>query len=111
MLDHCGPAPVVIDHLSNILIDSADVAVEALLASFADRAHVALKFSTIPLARLRDEGIDAGGLLARFVEAFGADRLMWGSDIAQSPGCYEDLVALGRDATNGFDNTVRGWLL
>lgn len=110
MLDHCGPAPVVIDHLSNAPIASAEDGIDTLLASFADRGHVALKFSTIPLARLRDEGIDAGALLGRFVAAFGADRLMWGSDIAQSPGSYAELAAIGREATAGLDAETRGWL-
>ena len=111
LLDSCGPVPVVIDHLSNGPSRGNAGDIDPLIAPFADRANVSLKFTAIPLARLRAEGIPAAIFLRRFVALFGADRLMWGSDVAQSQGSYAEIVALGADATQAFAPAERAWLM
>ena len=88
---------LVIDHLSNAPIDGKECdGIDGALRPMIARGGVALKFTAIPLARLEREGIDAGVVLRRFIEVFGAERLMWGSDVTQSAGSYGEIVALGR---------------
>lgn len=91
---------VVIDHFSNMNVQAGppDHGVDALLTAVARFAGVHMKFTTIPLGRLQAAGIDAAPIVARVVELFGADRVMWGSDVTQTPGSYDYMVDLGRRA-------------
>ena len=103
--------PVVIDHLSNQLYSDSLDGPDALIAPFADMPNIALKFTAIPLARIVGDGFDPMAILQRFIARFGADRLMWGTDISQSPGSYEELVELGRGAVAGLSEPHRALLL
>ncbi|MBN8832376.1 MAG: amidohydrolase [Sphingomonadales bacterium] len=91
---------VVIDHFAAIKSDAGppDHGVDDLLARVADFAGVTVKFTTIPLGRLQEAGIDAHPIVERVAELFGPERMMWGSDITQSLGTYEHMAALGRGA-------------
>ena len=53
----------------------------------------------------------AAPVVQRVVQAFGADRVMWGSDIAQSPGSYAEMVGLGLEATRTLGETDRAQVL
>ena len=63
-------------------------------------AHV--KFTTIPLGRLDQASIDTAPIIRRVADLFGAERMMWGSDIAQSPGTYAYMATLGREAVSAL---------
>jgi len=104
---------VVIDHFAAIKSDAGppDHGVDDLLARVADFAGVNVKFTTIPLGRLDQAGIDARPVVARVAALFGADRMMWGSDITQSPGSYADMVALGRNAVAGLPAPAQAAIL
>lgn len=95
---------VVIDHFAAIKSDAGapDHGVDDLLARVADFPGVTVKFTTIPLGRLDAAGIDARPVVERVAALFGPERMMWGSDITQSPGSYDEMVALGRNAVAGF---------
>jgi L-fuconolactonase len=91
---------VVIDHFAAIKSDAGppDHGVDALLEAVAAHEGVTIKFTTIPLGRLDEAGIDYRPVVARMKDLFGAERMMWGSDITQSPGSYEQMAVLGRRA-------------
>jgi predicted TIM-barrel fold metal-dependent hydrolase len=36
------------------------------------------------------------------MDLFGPSRMMWGSDVTQSPGTYEHMVSLGRQAVESL---------
>lgn len=95
---------VVIDHFGAIRSDAGppDHGLDELLGALAAFDGVSVKFTTIPLGRLAAQGIDFRPVVARVAQAFGPARLMWGSDITQSPGSYADMVTLGRQAVEGF---------
>jgi predicted TIM-barrel fold metal-dependent hydrolase len=111
LLDTFALPTLVIDHLTNALIDDASGGIDPALQQLSQRANVVLKFTTIPLGDLRQRGIDSGAVLAAYVGQFGSDRLIWGSDITQSPGSYSDMVALAREATSGLPGEVQRQLL
>ncbi len=103
---------LVIDHLANGPITSeSEVGIDDALKRLADNANVALKFTAIPLNSLAEQGIDAAAVLARYIALFGADRLLWGSDITQSAGTYANMADLARRAVAGFDTDTRAMLL
>lgn len=105
--------PIVIDHLSNIVeeADAPDFGVDADLLALAPCANVSLKFSQINLARMQRNGVDAGAVLARVLEDFPAERVMWGSDVAQSAGTYDEMVGAAKNAVAAFDEGTRAALL
>lgn len=104
---------VVIDHFSNMNVAAGppDFGVDAALAEVArfEGAHV--KFTTIPLGRLDSSGVDAAPVVDRVVALFGAQRVMWGSDIGQSPGTYDGMVELGRRAVRNLTGRQQELLL
>lgn len=91
---------VVIDHFAAIRSDAGppDHGVDDLLAAVAAFEGVNVKFTTIPLGRLEQAGIDFRPVVARVMDLFGPARMMWGSDITQSPGTYSEMAKLGRRA-------------
>lgn len=112
MLDRYPLRWLVIDHLSNTAIgDDAQSGIDDHLRRLAERPNVAMKFTTIPLESIARRGIDAQRVLEDFVGLFGADRLLWGSDVTQSTGNYDELVALARNATLSMPVDVRDALL
>jgi len=106
-------ARVVIDHFSNMNTQAGppDFGVDVLLSDVAQFAGVYVKFTTIPLGRLQAAGVDAAPIVARMVALFGPQRVMWGSDITQTPGTYDYMVDLGRKAVRLLSPTEQDLLL
>jgi L-fuconolactonase len=104
---------VVIDHFSNMNVQSGppDFGVDEPLAELARFRGVHVKFTTIPLGRLDSSGVDPAPIIARVVALFGAERVMWGSDIGQSPGAYEHMVELARGAVRALTAAQQDCLL
>jgi predicted TIM-barrel fold metal-dependent hydrolase len=57
---------------------------------------VHFKFTEIDLDRLRDQGADPADFIRRLADRFGAERLMWGSDLGQSEAPYDEKSAMAR---------------
>ncbi|MCW2361284.1 MULTISPECIES: amidohydrolase family protein [Sphingobium] len=95
---------VVIDHLGSIQSDAGgpDHGIDDRLRSIAQFDNVVVKFTTIPLGRLDKAGIDPCPVIERVCDLFGAERMIWGSDITQSPGSYDYMAALGRAAVRNL---------
>jgi len=104
---------VVIDHFAAIKSDAGppDHGVDALLEQVAAFDRATIKFTTIPLGRLDAAGVDYRPVVRRVADLFGAGRMMWGSDITQSPGTYEDMVDLGRQAVEQFSTVEQEQIL
>jgi len=104
---------VVIDHFGAIRSDAGapDHGVDDLLAGVAAHEGCTIKFTTIPLGRLGSAGIDTRPVVKRVMDLFGAERMMWGSDITQSPGTYERMVALGRNSVGGLSTAEQEQIL
>jgi len=113
MFDRFREAPVVIDHLSNITVETGppDFGIDDAIKRACDHENVWLKVTTINFERLSTEGISPAPMVERMVAAFGSDRLIWGSDIAQSRGSYGDMIAAARAATAGLSPEARDRVL
>lgn len=101
MMDRYPESVVVLDHLSNIVPEEGapDFGVDEPLLDLLPFNGLYLKLTTINLGRMAAEGIAPQPVIARTLESFGAERFMWGSDVAQSAGSYADLIKLGLEAT------------
>lgn len=93
--------PLVLDHLSNPIEESGapDYGVDADLLALKPLANVYLKYSHINLARMAKNGVNSADVLHRVLQDFPAERVMWGSDVAQSAGTYDEMVGAARAAT------------
>jgi len=62
------------------------------VAGFGDLAHVHFKVTDINFDRLEGAHFDSAAFVRALADRFGAERLLWGSDVGQSPAPYEEKV-------------------
>jgi predicted TIM-barrel fold metal-dependent hydrolase len=89
---------VVLDHASNLVVEagSPDYGIDTALAALVRFPRVYQKLTTINFARITAQKIPLAAVVTRAVKEFGAERVMWGSDVAQSAGSYAELVAMAK---------------
>jgi predicted TIM-barrel fold metal-dependent hydrolase len=81
-----------------------DFGIADTLGLFDDTPNVHFKFTEVNLENLHASGVDAALLVRRLAERFGAQRLVWGSDVGQSlRWSYGEKAAMGRAAARLLD--------
>ncbi|QUT06965.1 amidohydrolase [Sphingobium phenoxybenzoativorans] len=75
-----------------------DFGIAETIAMFEKLPNVSFKFTEINMERLADQRAEPSRFIRRLADAFGADRLMWGSDLGQSEWPYADKAQLARQA-------------
>ncbi|NBE91788.1 amidohydrolase [Nonomuraea sp. KC401] len=97
--------PVVVDHIASVETDRAAPypGADGLLA-LADRPQVLVKVTTLNLARIVAAGIKPSVVVEWLVSRFGAERVLWGSDVTQTPGAYADMVRIARESVSGLSD-------
>jgi predicted TIM-barrel fold metal-dependent hydrolase len=114
------PSPLVLDHVAQLADEYPNVKIALdhfgwpaqegapnygfTAAHLALKAHrnVYYKFTTINLNNLKKAGLSAPDFVRHAVDLYGADHIMWGSDIGNSgnsAGEYQDMVSRAIDAT------------
>ena len=61
-----------------------DFGIDTTIRIFQDRPNVYFKFTEINVERMQEGGVEPAQVLRRMADTFGAERLMWGSDVGQS---------------------------
>jgi L-fuconolactonase len=93
LADRFPDAKIVLDHLLEPEMDEGEhMGLDDRYAQLAGRPQISFKFTSINLDTCREMGLAANHLLRRAVDLFGADHIMWGSDIGTSSGTYKDMV-------------------
>ena len=87
-----------------------DFGVAEQLAELGALPHVFFKVTDINFDRLEEAHLDAARFVRVLADAFGADRLLWGSDVGQSPAPYAEKVARLHHAAQLLDETERAAL-
>jgi len=64
--------------------------IAASLAPFDELGHVRFKVTDINFDRLEEAQSDRAAFVRALADRFGAERLLWGSDVGQSPAPYEE---------------------
>jgi L-fuconolactonase len=93
---------LVLDHLSNLDPALGDHGVDDSLRSLADHPTINLMLSMINLKRWAADGVEAAQVIERVVALFGGDRVMWGSDVGNTPGGYGDMITRAQAACAGL---------
>lgn len=81
------------------------------LAQFDELGHVHLKITDINFDRLEDHGFDAAAFVRALADRFGASRLLWGSDVGQSPAPYAQKIARLQASATLLDPQERACLM
>jgi L-fuconolactonase len=87
-----------------------DFGIADSLAQFGDLGHVHFKVTDINFDRLEERHFDAAAFVRALADRFGAERMLWGSDVGQSPAPYAEKVErlrasaalLAADERDGF---------
>lgn len=91
---------IVLDHLLEPeMEEGAHFGLDQRYETLAGRERIFFKFTSINLDICREGSIPADKVLRRAVDLFGADHVMWGSDIGTSSGTYKDMVQRMVDAS------------
>ncbi|MGC7404173.1 amidohydrolase family protein [Pandoraea pneumonica] len=98
---------VVLDHMLEPEAEDDNFGFDARFEPLAAEPNIYFKFTSINLDIYRETGIPADQALRSAVDLFGADRIMWGSDIGTSSGTYLDMVQRMIDATALLNDAQR----
>jgi predicted TIM-barrel fold metal-dependent hydrolase len=103
--------PVALDHCGFPKLTGEPWREAEPLFALAEHANLHLKVSSIVLEAAEEAG-DPRSFVAKVVEHFGAERVMWGSDFPQTHDRpYAGLVALGRFAFSELSAEQQAWSL
>jgi L-fuconolactonase len=81
------------------------------LFALADAANVHLKLSAYVYHLGREAGADPGQMTEAIVVAFGAERVMWASDLSTQARPYEVLLSEAEEACAGLSPGQRSLVL
>ena len=80
---------------------------DSIYQAMAKQKNIYYKFTTINLDILATGGVSSAEMLRRAVDVFGADHIMWGSDVGNSVGKYGKLVERMVEATSKLTDTEK----
>jgi L-fuconolactonase len=83
---------VVLDHMLEPEVEDDNYGFDERFVSLTAEPNIFFKFTSINLDIYRETDTPTHEVLRRAVDMFGADRIMWGSDIGTSSGTYRDMV-------------------
>jgi predicted TIM-barrel fold metal-dependent hydrolase len=107
MADRYPGLAIVLDHIFLPDVSERDFGIASQFDGFAARANISVKFTSLNMDVIREKGIPPEAVLRRAVDFFGADKVMWGSDIGTSSGTYHEMVQRGIAATALLDDEER----
>jgi predicted TIM-barrel fold metal-dependent hydrolase len=99
MADRFPSLPIVLDHLLMPDIPKSDFGIDAHFEGFKTRENIYLKWTSLIMDVIREQGFKVEEVLRRAVDFFGADKVMWGSDIGTSSGTYGEMVQRAIEST------------
>ena len=81
--------------------------IDEAIGEFAELPHVHFKVTDINFDRLEEAGHDTAQFVRALADRFGAERLVWGSDVGQSPAPYAEKIGRLRHAASALDADER----
>ncbi|GAA3706813.1 amidohydrolase family protein [Streptomyces tremellae] len=107
VLERFPSVRVLLDHSGYPDIAASPAAAGREVAALAEHPGLHLKITHRNLERLRDVGDEAHAYLGPVVEAFGGERIAWGSNCPAAEQPLTELVALGRGVLGTLPQDVR----
>jgi L-fuconolactonase len=102
---------IVLDHLARPdVLDGPPYANAAGLFALADLPNLYLKLTPRIFGDVQKEKASADTFFPRVVEAFGAQRMAWGSNFPTSPGTLKAILAAAGEGLACLDDDARAWI-
>jgi L-fuconolactonase len=111
MADRFPDMPIVLDHLFMPDVTAPNFGIGTQFAGFAARPNIYVKWTSLGMDVIREQGIAPAAVLRRAVDVYGAHKVMWGSDIGTSSGTYKEMVARAIASTALLDEAERRQVL
>lgn len=103
--------PIVLDHLGRPEVaDGAPYARAQSLFDLAPLENIYLKLTPRIFGDVKKERASAETFFPRVVEAFGAERMAWGSNFPTSPGTLAEILATAREGLASLSDEERAWI-
>ncbi|MET0498534.1 MAG: amidohydrolase family protein [Steroidobacteraceae bacterium] len=89
-----------------------DFGINETIRIFEDTPNVHFKLTEVNIENLTSAGIAPARIVRRLADSFGAERLVWGSDVGQSlRWSYAEKASMGRAAADFLDDHERALFL
>ncbi|MBT2186325.1 amidohydrolase family protein [Sphingobium nicotianae] len=90
---------IVLEHLYGPVVTDPDFGIDSRYDGLAARDNISYKFTCLNMDVIREQGVKPEDVLRRAVDFYGADKIMWGSDIGTSSGTYREMLSRAVDST------------
>jgi L-fuconolactonase len=102
---------IILDHLGRPdVLDGPPYANAASLFALADLPNIYLKLTPRIFGDVTKEKASAETFFPRVVEAFGAQRMAWGSNFPTSPGTLGEILATAQAGLRSLGDEDREWI-
>ncbi|MBN3760802.1 amidohydrolase family protein [Burkholderia sp. Ac-20365] len=102
---------IILDHLARPdVLDGPPYAKAAGLFELRDLPNIYMKLTPRIFGDVRKEQASAETFFPRVVEAFGAQRLAWGSNFPTSPGSLTEILATAQEGLACLSDEDRTWI-
>jgi predicted TIM-barrel fold metal-dependent hydrolase len=102
---------IILDHLARpIVADGPPYKEAATLFEMAALPNIYLKLAPRIFNDARKDKATPETFFPRLVEAFGADRMAWGSNFPTSPGSVAEILATAQDCLSSLSEEERAWV-
>jgi L-fuconolactonase len=102
---------IILDHLGRPdVLDGPPYANAASLFELADLPNLYMKLTPRIFGDVKKEKASAETFFPRVVEAFGAQRLAWGSNFPTSPGTLQEILATAQAGLQSLSEADREWI-
>ncbi|MEM5311110.1 amidohydrolase family protein [Paraburkholderia sp. JHI869] len=103
--------PIILDHLGRPdVTDGAPYAKAQSLFDLAQHENIFLKLTPRIFGDVKKERASAETFFPRVVDAFGAQRMAWGSNFPTSPGTLQDILATAQAGLQCLNAADRAWI-
>jgi predicted TIM-barrel fold metal-dependent hydrolase len=102
---------IILDHLARpIVADGPPYKEAASLFEMAAQPNIYLKLAPRIFNDARKDKASPETFFPRLVEAFGADRMAWGSNFPTSPGSVAEILATAQECLASLSEADRAWV-
>jgi predicted TIM-barrel fold metal-dependent hydrolase len=99
---------IVVDHCCFVPLHEPNHPFTQLLLGLSKYPNIVLKVTSVVIDNWVASGRESQSLFPALAEKFGPDRLVWGSDYAQSSRPYDQLVDFGIEAMSSLGSQSSG---
>jgi L-fuconolactonase len=98
--DELSEVNIIVDHFGNCPVAEGAPDYGLGMLRHLDLPNVFFKLAPVNFRQFAEAGLPTAPMVRRAVDIFGAERVLYGSDVSNSPGTYDELINAGHAATS-----------